>query len=207
MTQAATVSAVLLAAGSSRRFGGANKLLAEAAGVPLALAVARALEGARLAELVVVTGHDADRIEALLSGLGARFVHNRRHGEGIGGSIATGVAALGDGVAGALIAQADMPALTAALIDRLIRRFEEAGSARIVHPVGPDGRQRNPVIWPRRYFPELVRLSGDTGAKALIERCADGVETVPVGDEAAFVDLDTADELARYNRALRDPRT
>ena len=91
-----------------------------------------------------------------------------------------------------------MPALTAELVASLLRAFTEAGGDRVVHPTLADGRQGNPVIWPRRLFAELRKLSGDKGAKRLITAEGDAVVRVAAGGGAAEIDIDTAAELAAY---------
>src|SRR5690606_14894479 len=86
--------AVLLAAGASRRFGDANKLLANVGGKPLIRLVAGAIVESGAADIVVVTGHDHEAVEAALSALPLRFVHNEDWPTGMGRSIARGVRAL-----------------------------------------------------------------------------------------------------------------
>ena len=170
------LAAILLAAGSSRRYGPDNKLLAQINGTPLIMRVATALASAGFGELIVVTGHDATRIEQALRPLGsaARFVHNPQHNAGMGRSVAAGVAALSPNIEGALIAPGDMPDIDAPLIMTLCQRFQAAGGDRITAPWitddGPSGgRQGNPVVWPCRLFPDLIALTGDQGGKALIK--------------------------------------
>lgn len=193
-----SVAAVLLAAGSSRRFGAENKLLARIDGVALVRAVANALAASRVAEITVVTGHDRDAVMAALGGLAVREAHNARHLDGMGSSVATGIAEVAAQHAGALVVQADMPGLDATLIDQLIAQFVATGAERIIHPVDAAGRQANPVLWPRRLFTELAQLTGDKGGKALIE--CDNLGAVPVagGPDGCLVDVDTPEDLARY---------
>jgi molybdenum cofactor cytidylyltransferase len=202
-----TVAAVLLAAGSSRRYGPDNKLLADIDGTPLLARAAAALVHARLAEIVVVTGHEADLIEQALACFGAnlRFVHNPKHSEGMGGSVAAGIKALTGDIDGTLVVQGDMPDLNTALICQLSRHFIEAGRDRIIVPwianAGDHGgRQGNPVIWPRRLFPALMALTGDQGGKALIQAAGNAVERVIVADTSAATDIDTREQLAAYRR-------
>lgn len=195
------IAAIILAAGSSRRFGADNKLLAEVDGRPLVAGVIAAAEAAGLAPILVVTGHEAERIVAATAAAGRRFVHNPRHGEGIGTSIAAGIAALGADVEGALVAQGDMPAVTADLVHRLLGPFVAGGCERIVHPVLADGRQGNPVIWPRRLFASLMTLTGDRGGKRLIEAEGEAAARIAVAGDGAMADIDTQDELAAYRSA------
>ena len=198
MSQVPAVAAIILAAGSSRRFGDGNKLLAEINGAPMVVHVINAIEGGGIERLVVVTGHQPDRIAAATARRGRRITYNERHGKGMGTSIAAGVKALDDDIDGVLIAQGDMPALDAELVASLLHAFAEAGGNRIVHPTLADGRQGNPVIWPRRLFADLRKLSGDKGAKRLIVAEGDAVVRVATPGIAAEIDIDTAAELAAY---------
>lgn len=194
---------MLLAAGSSQRFGGGNKLLAEVAGRPLICWTAAAFAASRASELVVVTGPEPDVIEAALAALPVRFVHNPDHLTGMGGSVAIGVSALGTDCNGVLICPGDMPAITPALVDALIATFEATGSHRIVRPVLPDGRPGNPVLWPPRFFPRLTQLRGPAGGRTLLAELTDEVDHLPLQNDAASLDIDTPEDLERYRRAKR----
>jgi molybdenum cofactor cytidylyltransferase len=156
---------------------------------------AEALRSSRVGEVVVVTGPEPERIADALAGLDVRFVHNTSFADGIGGSISTGVSALRTGTAGAVIVQGDMPALTTALIDRLIAAFLTAGGQCVTFPVLADGSQRNPVVWPASIFAELTALSGDRGAKTLLEVRRGMAVTVTVAETDIFADIDTEVEL------------
>jgi molybdenum cofactor cytidylyltransferase len=192
------VSAVLLAAGASRRFGAANKLLVEIAGEPLIVRVVRRAFASRASEVVVVTGHDRARVEDALAGLGAAFVYNAEHERGLGSSIAAGIEALRPGVAGALVCPADMPSLGPRLIDPLIDAFEANRCGAIVHPTLPDGTQVNPVLWPRRYFTRLSALAGAEGGKPLLADLAAEIVCVPGIVAGAYDDIDTLADLERW---------
>jgi molybdenum cofactor cytidylyltransferase len=203
-----TLAAILLAAGSSRRFGADNKLLAEIDGTPLVQRVGHALMNSGFERVIVVTGYQAEAIRNALHDLHGsikHYVNNDAHSEGIGRSIAVGIATLPSTIDGALIAQGDMPDLDITLIAQLCRRFIDCGSDRIVVPwldQGHDGgRQGNPVIWPRRLFSKLATLSGDEGAKRLIKTAGDAVERVVVHDGSAAIDIDTPDQLSAYKAA------
>jgi molybdenum cofactor cytidylyltransferase len=215
----APVAAILLAAGSSRRYGAANKLLAEIDGQPLLSRMAAALVEAKFNPIIVVTGHEATLIQHALAPFvdRVRFAHNAQHTLGMGSSIAVGIAALAaciDGTdsanqpSGALIAQGDMPDVTAALLTNLSERFQSSGADRVTVPWLPGalssdrssgrGRHGNPVIWPRRLFPALAALAGDQGGKALLQAEGSAIERVITADLAAAVDIDTPEQLAAY---------
>jgi molybdenum cofactor cytidylyltransferase len=201
------VAAVLLAAGGASRFkaaggGDASKLVAPVAGKPLVRHSAEAALASRAAPLIVVTGHDRAAVEAALDGLEVRFAHNGGHAQGLASSLRTGVAALPASAAGALILLGDMPAVTPALIDRLIAAFEARPDALAAAP-SLKGRRGNPVLLARALFPAIARLDGDEGARKLLNDAAPGqVIDIEVSGEAAILDVDTPQGLAEARRAL-----
>jgi len=190
----AEIGAVLLAAGASQRFGADNKLLADIGGRSIVRWVAEEIVDSG-ADAVVVTGCNHPLIEKALEGLPLRFAHNPSWRRGMGSSIAAGVIALGPQVLGAFIVPGDMPFLSSALLKDLIVTFNETRGASIVYPTTRAGEQRNPVFWPRRFFPLLGSLSGPGGAKQLLATSINSQEPVPVVDEGAFADIDTPADL------------
>lgn len=191
----ARIGAVVLAAGASRRFGATSKLLADVGGEPLIRRVMREVVRSGVAETVVVIGCEAEACRQALEGVPVRFTHNAAWADGMGGSIAAGVGALGTDLDGAFIAPADMPFLTAGLLRRLAAEFQRAGCGAIVFPATPEGGQRNPVLWPRRFWPELSTLHGPEGAKRLLFRNLQNAMAVSIDDETAFADIDTPADL------------
>lgn len=189
------VAAVVLAAGKASRMG-ENKLLAELDGRPLVHhAVAAALaSGAR--PVVVVTGNEAERVRAALDGLDVTFVHNADYASGMASSLRAGIAAVGD-VAGALVCLGDMPRVTAAHLARLIAAFEVASDEGAVIVPTCERKRGNPVLWGRRRFGEIATLTGDVGARGIIERNADRVTWLAIDDPAILVDVDTPEALAK----------
>jgi len=189
------IAAVILAAGLSRRMGGPNKLLATIDGVPMIARVADAFLASKARPILVVVGHQADDVRAALSGRPVRFVENPDFEEGLGASLRAGIEALGEGIDGALVGLGDMPGLSAGPIDALIDAFDPAGPATIVVPVH-DRKRGHPVLWSARHFPEMRKLGGDVGARALLERHADAVLAIPIDDAAVHLDVDTPEMLA-----------
>jgi molybdenum cofactor cytidylyltransferase len=198
------VSAILLAAGSSRRFLTGNKLLAEIDGVPLISRAAENLAASRIRQIVVVTGPDRVAIIAAVEPPRQQtevvFVHNPDHLAGMGTSIAKGIGAVSNDSLGALICPGDMPSIAPTLIDQLITVFEASGCSRIVYPVTPDGRQGNPVLWPRRHFDRLAALDGASGGKTLLVELSTEALPITVGDAGTEIDIDTLEELERFRR-------
>jgi molybdenum cofactor cytidylyltransferase len=188
------VAALVLAAGASSRMGGPNKLLCEVDGLPMINRAVQAAVDSRCAAVVVVTGWQADRIEAALASKAVSFVRNPDYADGMSGSLRRGLASLPDGVDAVLIQLADMPWICAAHIDRLVEAFDRC-DPKIVVPVRGD-RRGHPVLWPRRFFAQISQLSGDIGARELLAQHASQVRAVVFDSDAIFQDIDTPEQLA-----------
>ena len=188
------IAAVVLAAGRSTRMGGPNKLTAEIRGKPLVRIAAEQALASRADPVIVVTGHERERVEAALAGLKVRLVHNPDYANGLGTSLHAGVAAVPAEADGVVICLGDMPQVTAALIDRLIAAYDAEKGALVVAPVR-DGQRGNPVLWARRFFPDLMAVTGDVGARHVLNNYSEAVVEVPVREEGAFVDVDTPEAL------------
>lgn len=195
------IAAIVLAAGRSTRMGGPNKLLAEIGGKPLVRIAAEQALASRARPVIVVTGHQREKVEAAVAGLDVQRVHNPNFAEGLSTSVKAGLAALPDSVDGAIVCLGDMPQVTAGLIDKLTAGFDPEKGALVVVPV-IDGKRGNPVVWARRFFPELMTIDGDVGARHLIGRYPEAVAEVPLTDTAALVDVDTPDALVKVKAEL-----
>jgi molybdenum cofactor cytidylyltransferase len=180
------VAAVVMAAGRSTRMG-TNKLLALLKGKPLVRHVVEAALASRASPVLVVTGHQDGEVRSVLDGLDVTFVHNADFAAGMAGSVAAGVAAVGNEHAGAVILLGDMPLVTPALINRLIDCFGERDGLSAVVPVA-GGRRGNPVLLSRSLFAQVMQLTGDSGARMLLEQAGDMVAEV-------LVDVDTRKAL------------
>ena len=193
------ITALVLAAGASSRMQGRNKLLCEVDGATMIERAVRAALNSRCTQVVVVTGWQADRVEAALEAVPASkpvtVVHNPQYAAGLASSLRCAVAMLPQSIDAALVQLGDMPWIVAAHIDRLIEAFDPLAPM-IVVPVR-DGRRGHPVLWPKSFFSALGALSGDIGARGLIERFASTVRTVPFDTDAIFVDVDTPEQLDR----------
>lgn len=192
------IAVVLLAAGRSSRMGLANKLTTELRGRPMVAWATEAAQKSSASDMIVVTGHNAgelrDALRKWACGQVPRFVHNPDYARGLSTSLATGLGGLGDNIDGALIVLGDMPGITAGDLDRLIAAFDpEEGRAIIVPSVG--GQRGNPVLWAAEFFPELMALHGDVGARHLIGAYSEVVFEVELGARV-LADIDTPEALA-----------
>lgn len=187
------VAALILAAGRSTRMGARNKLLCEVDGVPLVQRAVNAACASRVCQVMAVTGYESERIEAALEGRPISFTHNPDYAQGMASSLRRGLRALQADVDAVIVLLADMPGISAVDIDRMIDAFDWAQPAILVPE--HDGRRGNPVVWPRRYFAEMAALSGDTGARGLLEQYAEEVRVVPFDTPTIFADVDTPEAL------------
>ena len=200
--QAPRVAVLVLAAGRSTRMGGPNKLLAEAEGAPLVVHAVKAALASQAVEVVVVLGHMADDVRAAVEKAvpprsRVRFATNPDFAEGLSTSVRTGIGALPTTVDAAVVQLGDMPGVGAPLLNRLMAAFSPVEGRAICVPTVA-GKRGNPVLWARRFFPEMAKLSGDSGAKHLIGEHADLVCEVEMTGEAAITDIDTPEALAAW---------
>ncbi len=198
------VAAIILAAGGSTRFGRPKQLL-DWGGVPLLAHVADVALAAGLAPVIAVLGC---RAEAARTALGTRPVQpvvNWRWEDGLSTSVQVGLASLPPKTDAAIFLQCDQPLVTADLLRALVSSFEEAGSA-IVHPTHA-GQRGTPVLFARRLFPELARVSGDEGGRSIVARHAGEVATVEVSDPDVLTDIDTPADYERLLASNLQPPT
>ena len=201
---AVRVGAVVLAAGLSRRMGGRNKLLLDVDGAPMVARAADAMLASPARPVVVVTGAEAAGVRAALAGRELIFVHNCEPATGLSSSLRLGVAALGAKVDGAVICLGDMPWVRAEHVEALIAAFAVSGERPICVPI--HGRKRgNPVLWPARHFPAIAALTGDEGARSLLDAHASEICYVPVDDPGVTLDVDTPEALGQPHPYPPDP--
>jgi molybdenum cofactor cytidylyltransferase len=172
--------------------GGSNKMFARFDGIPLALRARNAALASRAASVIVVSGFEAEKLEALVADPRISMVRNPDFALGLSGSLRRGIAALPADVDGVVVLLADMPGVTASHLDALIDAG--AGGSRIIVPMR-GGRRGNPILWPRRFFAAMQGLEGDKGARELLARHADEILAVEMPDDAIFADVDTPEDL------------
>ncbi len=196
------VAAVVLAAGRSTRMG-VNKLLEDLDGKPVVRRVVEAALASRCRPVCVVLGHQADDVAAALTGLDIILVHNPDHAEGMATSLIAGVRAVPDTAHAALICLGDMPLVTPVIMNAILDGLASHAHARAVVPVAA-GRRANPVLITRGLFDDVKTLSGDVGAKALLEKAGPDLVDVLIDDEAVLLDVDTPEALARARALMPD---
>ncbi|UIP00450.1 nucleotidyltransferase family protein [Halobaculum sp. CBA1158] len=197
-TRSPRVAGVVLAGGTSSRFGAANKLLATVEGEPLVRRALRTLTAAELDPVIVVVGHEAEAVREALPDDGERVVEADDYATGQAASVRRGIAAVvdaADDAAAATFLPGDMPFVDAETVRTLVDAYA-AGAGDALAPAHED-RRGNPVLFDRRHFEALAGIEGDTGGRAVLLG-SDDAALVAVDDRGVAVDVDTPADLARH---------
>jgi molybdenum cofactor cytidylyltransferase len=198
--RAPQIAAIVLAAGQSSRMGH-NKLTADLGGAPLVRRAVEAAVTSHVSRTIVVTGKDASLVEDALKDLSVGFVHNPDFRQGLSTSLKMGIRAVPEEYDGAVVLLADMPGIGAGVIDKLIAAFNpEEGRAICV--ASHKGKRGNPVLWSRRFFPEMLALEGDIGAKHVMALNEELVCEVEAGSDDPLIDIDTPEDLRAFGARL-----
>ncbi len=194
------VAGIILAAGEAKRFGQLKQILVYR-GQPLVQTVTTTALSAGLSPVVVVTGANAEAVEATVHGLPIIITRNTNWQNGQSSSIQAGlqairVAALRDsweGVGAAIFLLADQPQVMPTILQALIEQHAHT-LAPILAPLVA-GQRANPLLFDRLTFPDLMSLSGDVGGRALFAKHL--VNYLPWQDEALLLDIDTPEDFQR----------
>jgi molybdenum cofactor cytidylyltransferase len=190
------VAGIVLAAGRSSRMG-ANKLLLRLGGETLVRRAARAALEGGLDPVLVVLGHEAERLRPELAGLACAAVENARHDLGLNASIDAGLAAVPPDAAAAVVLLADMPLVSAGMIRTLVARHRATGACAVASRYGPVIAP--PALYDRALFAELGGGEGEGRGREVLARRAGEVAWVdwPPG---ALADVDVPGDLERARR-------
>ena len=186
----ASVAAVVLAAGTSSRYGDANKLLADLDGGPVVARSVRTYLGADVDPVVVVVGHEAERVRAALPE-GVHVVHNPDYAAGQASSVRAGIAAVADADA-AVVGLGDMPFVRAETVTTLVRAFRAGAGDPLAAAV--DGHRGNPVCFGAPWFDDLRDVDGDVGGREILSTAPDAA-LVETDDPGVRRDVDRPTDL------------
>lgn len=193
--RARNVCALVLAAGRSRRMAPLNKLLVpDAKGVPMILRVVDNVLASHARPVIVVTGHERERIEEALAGRPVLFAHADDYAEGLSASLRAGLRAVPPESEGILVCLGDMPLVSGEMFDRLLSAFDPEEGRAIVQPTYR-GKQGNPLVWSREFLPEMLAITGDVGARHLAAKYEDRRVDIEMADDAVLRDFDTTEAL------------
>ena len=193
----ANVAAVILAAGSSTRMG-QNKLLLALDGETVVRRALRAARDAGLDPVVVVLGHEAERVRAEIAELPCVSIVNPHHAAGKGTSLQAGIGEVSSGsrAGAAVVILADMPFVTAPMLVAVVARHRASGASMVISRYGEVNAP--PILYSRALFAELLALPGEACGKEMIRRHKPEAEVVRWPEEA-LSDIDLPDD---YHRIL-----
>lgn len=192
-----SIAGVVLAAGTSTRFG-RNKLLLRMEGDSLARRAATVAWSGGLDPVVVVLGHEAHRVERELSGLPAavRAIVNPDYARGVNTSLRAGIHAVPEESEAAVVLLADMPFVTGEMVAHLVEVYRRTGAPLVVSDY--DGVHAPPTLYARSLFPELGGSEGDGGGKSVVKRHAEKAIRVPWPSHR-LTDVDREEDWTRLN--------
>lgn len=185
-----TVAGIVLAAGSGSRFEGDNKLLAEVDGDPVIERAVSRMCHPRVDDVVVVLGHDRDRIREVIGHLPVRIVENERYRAGQSTSLQCGLSAIDPSTDAVVIALGDMPFVRSESIDTLIDAYRRGVGDALA--LAYEGTRGNPVLFDSRYIESLREVEGDRGGRRLL---VERGELVEVDDPGVRFDIDTREDI------------
>ena len=208
-THAPNIAILILAAGASQRMGEQHKLLLEIEGIPLVRRAVNAALASNARSVTLITGKCREEISAHFDPPPARLnlLHNPDYATGMASSLTLGIRHLPADVDAVVVMLADMPYVNAAHLDRLMAAHAaaaaqgtQAAQAAIIVPTHA-GQRGNPLLWPRRFFPQMLTLSGDQGARTLLQRHAAAIVNVEFDTPAILQDVDTPEDFDKLSQA------
>lgn len=196
------VSIVILAAGAARRMGACKQLL-PLGGRPLIWQTAYQACQSDAAEVIVISGAYADQLETALVDLPVKTVYNPYWSKGQAESVKAGIAAVRREAKAVIFLPADQPLITAEFLNTLINVFR-TGPSSIIAPVA-NGRRGAPVLFDLQKWKEyFCELSGDQGARRLLDKFPDEVEYITVQDKTILWDADTPEQYRLLQKVWTD---
>ncbi|WP_306061787.1 nucleotidyltransferase family protein [Natronococcus wangiae] len=191
----AVVHGVVLAAGTSSRYGTKNKLLEPLNDKPLVCHAVSSLVDSRLTDVTIVLGHDFERVRAALQEYDVEYRYNNAYETGQSASVREGVAAARDrGAEAILFALGDMPAVSPSTVNTLIEAYQSGNGSALT--AGCDGKRGNPVLFNSRHFEALGSVSGDVGGRNVLQNATDGA-IIETGDPGVLRDIDRPTDRER----------
>jgi len=182
------IAGIVLAAGESRRMGQPKQLMVLGLRTMLQQVV-DAAASSQLDQVYVVVGHRAEEVKASLAKREVKFIENSNYRDGLGSSVRAGVAALPPDARAAMFLLGDQPFTTSELINQLLER----STADNIVAAALNGRRANPTLFGRKWFHELLRVSGDSGGRTIIEAHPEAL--VLVETTADLRDVDTPQDV------------
>ena len=182
------VSAILLAAGESKRMGGVNKLLLPFGSSTILEQTVDTLLNSKLDDVIVVLGYGANEIRKLIASRPVTIVVNPDYHQGISTSIIAGLNLVDSQAQAVTLALGDQPLINSQAINRLVKEFYNHDRG-IVIPTYK-GKRGHPIIFAIKYKEKLLELKGDIGGRQIIKEHPDDILEVVVRSEGINIDVD-----------------
>ena len=193
------ISAVILAAGESRRMGKQNKLLLPLGGEALLVKLVKSVCASDVSQILVVIGHESEKIRQELNDLPLSFVYNPNFSEGMTTSIKSGVKEASPDCDGFLICLADMPFINTPEINKLIHAYVKnriKEKRLIVLPVF-QGHRGNPVLFSSEFRNDILEYKKESGCKEIIMNNSESVKEIVMDNDNMLLDVDTMEDYQR----------
>ena len=196
------ISAVLLAAGLSSRMNGENKLTKEIDGIPLIKYAVKNILGSSVNEIIIVLGHEEDTIRKLIEkNKKIKIIYNKDYKNGIASSIIAGIKNISDHSEAFFISLGDMPDVNQNIYNKLIKarsnynkKLEPSYKKEIIIPTY-ENRNGNPILFSKFMKKKIVNITGDLGAKEIIDLNKNKILNVPFNSRSVVLDFDTKDDF------------
>ena len=186
------ISAILLAAGQSKRMNGENKLAKEIQGIPLIKLSVKNILASSINELIIVLGHQKEIIEKLIDkNEKIKFIFNKNFESGMASSIKTGLNNLSEKTEAFFICLGDMPMIGHDIYNQLIK---SKGNKEIIVPTYKK-QQGNPVLFNKSMKEKIMGITGDVGAKKILELNKDKILNIETNDQSVVKDFNTKDNF------------
>lgn len=191
--------AVVLGAGASTRMG-VQKLLLPWAGRTVIEHIVDQLLASVIDHVLVVTGHDHQRLDRILAHSPVALLYNDQHAEGMLSSVRCGLKALPEACTGVLVALGDQPALKVSTVNLLLERYRQ--HPKIIVPVY-QGQRGHPLVFSPAYVQEILTQYDDTGLRALLKTYEEDILEVAIDSPDILWDLDTPEDYQRQIKSTR----
>jgi|TARA_Y100000310_G_C20655154_1_gene801604 molybdenum cofactor cytidylyltransferase len=186
------ISAILLAAGQSKRMNGENKLTKKIKGIPLVKYSIQNILASSIDELIIVLGYQKEIIEKLIDENDKiKIAFNKDFKNGISYSIKVGISCLSEKSESFFICLGDMPMVNKNIYNQLIK---SRSNNKIIVPTYK-GQQRNPVLFDKSMKRKIMNITGDAGAKKILELNKDKILNVEINDQSITKSFDTKDNF------------
>ncbi|PPR15226.1 MAG: Nicotine blue oxidoreductase [Alphaproteobacteria bacterium MarineAlpha9_Bin3] len=191
------ISSIILAAGQSNRMQNINKLLIKIKNKSMIQKIIESSLESMINNTVVVLGHDSENLLKLLNNKNITTIINKEYKNGQSSSLQAGISALPEDCDAAIILLADMPDITPSIINQLIVNYNPSENKSIIIPTYKNKRG-NPVLIDREFFPDILLINGDKGAKDIIKANKKYIKEIPQKESFVLKDIDTKEDLANY---------